>query len=207
MFATRRTTMPLAQATRHRRSLARLVLTLFAVSALLVLCSGCGPAGTRKSAVTAPLAHAPSVRQVRVHLAPTPAISTTVRTAQRHLYPFAAANVGLMQPAVDAQGTVWVGEMHTNRLGRLNSHRGVVTSWVPPGAQDGIMTTTVDAHGDAWFIEQNANYIGHFEKRQQTFRIFPLGTWNGSPLGPQDLQFDDKGLLWFTERLTRPQAT
>src|SRR5437588_751331 len=201
MFATRRTMMPLAEATRHQRSLARLVLTLFAVSALLVLCSGCGPAGTRKSAVTAPLAHAPSVRQVRVHLAPTPAISTAVRTAQRHLYPFAQANIGLMQPAVDAQGTVWVGEMHTNRLGRLNLHRGVVTSWVPPGAQDGIMTTTVDAHGDAWFVEQNANYIGHFEKRQQTFRIFPLGTWNGSPLGPQDLQFDDKGLLWFTEVL------
>jgi streptogramin lyase len=198
MFATRRTTTPLAEATRRQRSLARLVLTLFAVSALLVLWSGCGPAGTRKSTVTAPLANAPSVRQVRVHLAPTPAISTTVRTAQRHLYPFAAANVGLMQPAVDAQGTVWVGEMHTNRLGRLNSHRGVVTSWVPPGAQYGIMTTTVDAHGDAWFVEQNANYIGHFEKRQQTFRIFPLGTWKGSPLGPQDLQFDDKGLLWFT---------
>ncbi len=97
--------------------------------------------------------------------------------------------------------------MHTNRLGRLNSHRGVVTSWVPPGAQYGIMTTTVDAHGDAWFVEQNANYIGHFEKRQQTFRIFPLGTWNGSPLGPQDLQFDDKGLLWFTALVQLQETT
>jgi len=105
-----------------------------------------------------------------------------VRTAQRHLYPFSPFNVGLMQPAVDAQDNVWVGEMHANRLGYLNSQTGVVTSWEPPGAQYGIMNTTVDAQGNAWFAEQNANYIGRFEKRQQTFRIFPLGTWKGSPL-------------------------
>ncbi|HEX6551680.1 MAG TPA: hypothetical protein VF026_02875 [Ktedonobacteraceae bacterium] len=198
MCATRRTTTHLGRVTRHERPPACLVLALLAVSALLVLCSGCGPAETSQSALTAPVAQAPSVRQVRLHLAPTPAISTTVRTAQRHLYPFAQANVGLMQPAVDAHGTVWVGEMHANRLGRLNAQTGVVTSWTPPGAQYGIMTTTVDAHGDAWFAEQNANYIGHFDSRQQTFRLFPLGTWQGNPLGPQDLQFDGKGLLWFT---------
>ncbi len=198
MCATRRTTTPLGRARRHQRPPACFVLALFAVSALLVLGSGCGTPGTSQSALTAPVAQAPSVRQVRVHLAPTPAISTTVRTAQRHLYPFATSNVGLMQPAVDAHGTVWVGEMHANRLGRLNAQTGAVTSWTPPGAQDGIMTTTVDAQGDAWFAEQNANYIGHFAARQQTFRLFPLGTWKGSPLGPQDLHFDGKGLLWFT---------
>jgi virginiamycin B lyase len=196
MFATRRTTTPLGQAARHQRSRAYLVLALLA--ALLVLCSGCGTLGTSKSAVTAPVAQAPSVRQVQVHLAPTPTISTTVLTAQRHLYPFARTNVGLMQPAVDAQGTAWIGEMHANSLGRLNSQTGVVTSWTPPGAQYGIMTTIVDAYGDAWFAEQNANYIGHFAKKQQSFRIYPLGTWKGSPLGPQDLQFDSKGMLWFT---------
>ena len=181
MFATRRTMMPLAEATRHQRSLARLVLTLFAVSALLVLCSGCGPAGTRKSAVTAPLAHAPSVRQVRVHLAPTPAISTAVRTAQRHLYPFAQANIGLMQPAVDAQGTVWVGEMHTNRLGRLNSHRGVVTSWVPPGAQDGIMTTTVDAHGTPGLLSRTPITSGTLRRGSRRFASSRWARGMGAP--------------------------
>jgi virginiamycin B lyase len=198
MFATCGTTTPGGQTTRQQRAPAFLALALFALSALLVLLSGCGTLGTDTSTVTAPVPQAQSVRQVRVHLAPTPIISTTVRTAQRHLYTFATTNAGLMQPAVDGQGNVWVGEMHANRLGRLNSQTGVVKSWTPPGAQYGIMTTIVDAQGDAWFTEQNANYIGRFDPKQQTFRIFPLGTWKGSPLGPQDLHFDSRGLLWFT---------
>ncbi len=198
MFATSRTTTPEGQATRQQRAPALLVLALFALGSLLVLLSGCDTPSTGNSAVTAPVIQAQSVRQVRVHLAPAPIVSTTVSVAQRHLYTFSTSNVGLMQPAVDAQGNVWVGEMHANRLGRLNSQTGVVTSWTPPGAQYGIMTTAVDAQGDAWFTEQNANYIGRFDPRQQTFRIFPLGTWKGSPLGPQDLCFDGRGFLWFT---------
>ncbi len=198
MFATRRTTAPLGQARQSQRSSAFLVLALFALSALLVLSSGCGTPGTSNSAETASVAQAQTVRQVQVHLAPAPTISTDVRTAQRHLYPFSQSNVGLMQPAVDAQGNVCVGEMHANRLGCLNSRTGVVTSWLPPDAQYGIMTTTIDAQGNAWFAEQNANYIGRFDTRQQTFRIFPLGTWKGSPLGPQDLHFDGRSFLWFT---------
>ncbi len=195
MFSTRRTTTAEGQDTRPQRSPAFLVLVLFALSSLLILLTGCG---TSKSTITAPVAQAQSMRQVQVDLAPAPTISTTVRTAQRRLYLFSQTNVGLMQLAVDAQGTVCVGEMHANRLGCLNSRTGVVTSWTPPDAQYGIMTTIIDAQGNAWFAEQNANYIGRFDKRQQTFRTFPLGTWKGSPLGPQDLQFDDRGFLWFT---------
>jgi len=198
MFATRMTTTPLGEATRQQHSPPLLVLVLVALNSLLVLLSGCGTPATSRSALGAPVAQAQSVRQVRVHLAPAPTVSTTVRSAQRHLYTFSSSNVGLMQPAVDAHGNVWVGEMHANRLGRLNAQTGVVSSWEPPGAQYGIMNTTVDAQGDAWFAEQNANYIGHFDTRQQTFRLFPLGTWQGSPLGPQDLHFDGRGLLWFT---------
>jgi virginiamycin B lyase len=191
-------TTPPGQAIRQQGSPVLLVLALFALSSLLVLLSACGTPATSESAVTAPVAQTQTVRRARVHLAPAPTIATTVRTAQRHLYTFSTIDVGLMQPAVDAQDNVWAGEMNTNRLGRLNTQTGVVTNWTPPGAEYGIMTTTVDAQGDAWFAEQNANYIGRFDKRQQTFRIFPLGSWQGSPLGPQDLHFDRKGLLWFT---------
>ncbi len=197
MCATRRITTPGGQATREHRAPALLVLVLFTLSSLLVLLSGCDTLVSDSSTVTAPVARARSVREVRMHLTPTPTIFTTMGTARRHLYTFARSNVGLMQPAVDAQGNVWVGEMHANRLGRLNSRTGVVTSWIPPSAQYGIMTTIVDAAGDAWFTEQNANYIGRFDPRQHTFRIFPLGTWKGSPLGPQDLRFDGRGMLWF----------
>ena len=192
------TTTTLGQAPRQQRSPALLVLALFALSVLLMGMSGCGTPATNTSAATVPVAQTQSVQQVQVHLAKVPTISTDVRVAQRHLYTVSTSNVGLMQPAVDAQGNVWVGEMHTNRLARLDSQTGVVTSWTPPGAQYGIMTTAIDAQGNTWFAEQNANYIGRFDPRQQAFRLFPLGTWKGSPLGPQDLRFDGRGLLWFT---------
>jgi virginiamycin B lyase len=129
---------------------------------------------------------------------PTPPARVLVRTAQKRLYPFPSSNVGLMQPAVDAQGNVWVGEMYANRLARLDSRTGVVTTWAPPNGKYGIMTAAVDTRGNVWFVEQGANYIGRFDPVRQTFRTFPLGTSNGHPLGPQALQFDASGNLWFT---------
>jgi virginiamycin B lyase len=181
---------------RQRRSPILLVLALLAFAPLFMFLSGCDTPGSHANAANTP--ETPPVQQVLMHLAPVTAFSTSVRIAQRHLYPFSQSNVGLMQPAVDAQGNIWVGEMHSNRLGRLNSHTGVVTSWEPPGARYGIMTTTIDAQGNVWFTEQNANYIGRFDPGHRTFRIFPLGNVNGSPLGPQDLRFDSRGMLWFT---------
>lgn len=198
MCATRRTTMPLAPARALQRPLALLVLALFTLGPLLLLFSGCATPAASNGAAAAPVAQVQTVQQRALHLAAAPTISLTVRSAQRQLYRFASSNVGLMQPAVDAQGQVCVGEMHANRLGCLDTRTGVVTNWLPPGAQYGIMTTTIDARGDAWFAEQNANYIGRFDPRQQTFRVYPLGTLKGSPLGPQDLHFDGRGLLWFT---------
>src|SRR6266568_4115001 len=128
----------------------------------------------------------------------TPTTVAIVRAAQVRLFPFPPSNVGLMQPAIDAQGNVWVGEMSANRLARLASHTGVVTTWEPPDGKYGIMTTAVDTRGKVWFVEQGANYIGRFDPATQTFRPFPLGIVNGHPLGPQDLQFDARGQLWFT---------
>ncbi|HZT99128.1 MAG TPA: hypothetical protein VFA10_05680, partial [Ktedonobacteraceae bacterium] len=182
MRTTGRTTTALGQARRQQRSPAFLLRALLALGSLLVLLAGCGMPGSSNSVRTVPVAQAPSVRQVHPHLAPVPSISMNIQTAQRHLYLFAPSNVGLMQPTVDAQGQVWAGEMHVNRLGFLNSRTGAVSSWQPPEGQYGIMTTTLDAQGNVWFAEQNANYIGRFDPRQQTFRLFPLGTWQGSPL-------------------------
>src|SRR5205807_8101828 len=91
---------------------------------------------------------------------PIPTIGATIQTVTPSLYTVSSTNVGLMQPAVDAQGNVWVGEMATNRLCRLNSHTGEVTTWQPPDARFGIMMTAIDPSGNVWFVEQNANYIG-----------------------------------------------
>lgn len=119
------------------------------------------------------------------------------REAEVHFYPF-PTNAGLMQPAVDAQGNLWVGEMYANRLARLNPRTGSITTWQPPHGQNGLMTTTTDGQGMVWFVEQGANYIGRFDPVTQTFRVFPLGTMNGRAWGPQDLTFDASGYLWFT---------
>src|SRR6266699_49005 len=129
---------------------------------------------------------------------PVPAATVTVRPAQVRIYPLPSSNIGLMQPAVDARGNVWVGEMYANRLARLDSQTGVVTTWVPPDAKNGLMTTTVDVQGNVWFVEQGANSIGRFDPARHTFRTFPLGTVHGRQMGPQDLQFDPSGNLWFT---------
>lgn len=129
---------------------------------------------------------------------PVPPATVIMRTAQARIYPFPSSNIGLMQPAVDAQGNVWVGEMYANHLARLDAQTGVVTTWDPPNGKHGLMTTTVDTQGNVWFVEQAANYLGRFDPVQQTFRTFPLGTVHGRPMGPQDLQFDTSGQLWFT---------
>jgi hypothetical protein len=111
----------------------------------------------------------------------------------------ASSDAGLMQPAVDQRGNIWVGEMYANRFARFDSQREAITTWVAPHGNDGIMDTTVDAQGHPWFVEQEANYIARFDPATHTFHIFPLGKVGGRPLGPQDLQFDKRGLLWFTE--------
>jgi virginiamycin B lyase len=109
-----------------------------------------------------------------------------------------AADAGLMQPSVDPDGNVWVGEMGTNHLTRIDASSGAVTTWTPPGGQYNIMATTADKQGNIWFTEQAANYIGRFDPRAQKFTTYPLGSANGVGMGPQDLRFDGGGKLWFT---------
>jgi len=186
------------QAQRKQRLLSIILLALFVLSSLLVALSGCGAQGTSTSAVTTGTDQAQPLLRTQAHVVLSPPLSTEVRVAQKHLYTVSTSNVGLMQLAVDGQGNVWVGEMNTNRLDRLDSRTGAVTRWTPPGGQYGLMTTVVDAQGNVWFAEQNANYIGRFDPVRQSFRLFPLGTLHGSPLGPQDLRFDSQGMLWFT---------
>jgi virginiamycin B lyase len=107
-------------------------------------------------------------------------------------------DAGLMMPAVDAQGNVWVGEMQLNRLARLDPATGQVTEWTPPNGKNSIMQVVVDASGQVWFTEEAANYVGRFDPQTQTFSTFPLPSYGSHRFGPQDLAFDGHGILWFT---------
>lgn len=121
-----------------------------------------------------------------------------VQPANAQIIPMPTSRAGLMQPAVDAQGNIWVGEMVTNQLARIDPKTGQVTEWTPPGGKYNIMATAIDRQGDVWFTEQAANYIGRFDPATETFKIYPLDTAIAPRMAPQDLTFDANGNLWFT---------
>lgn len=121
-----------------------------------------------------------------------------VQRANAQIIPMPTSRAGLMQPAVDAQGNIWVGEMVTNQLARIDPKTGQVTEWVPPGGKYNIMATAIDRQGDVWFTEQAANYIGRFDPATETFKTYPLDTAIAPRMAPQDLAFDANGQLWFT---------
>jgi virginiamycin B lyase len=127
-----------------------------------------------------------------------PGLVASSRAAGERVYALPDGNAGLMMPAVDAQGNIWVGEMERNRLARLDSHTGQVREWEAPNGQYAIMQTLADGNGRIWFTEDAANYIGQFDPATETFQTYPLGSFNGQRFGPQDLVFDTHGQLWFT---------
>ncbi|HEU4782193.1 MAG TPA: hypothetical protein VFS83_02525, partial [Ktedonobacterales bacterium] len=121
-----------------------------------------------------------------------------VQRANAQIIPMPTSRAGLMQPAVDAQGNIWVGEMVTNQLARIDPKTGQVTEWTPPGGKYNIMAAAIDRQGDVWFTEQAANYIGRFDLATETFKTYPLDTAIAPRMAPQDLAFDANGQLWFT---------
>lgn len=144
-----------------------------------------------------PATTAPSQRPTSTSPA-TSRSGAVARPANAQIIPMPTSRAGLMQPAVDAQGNVWVGEMVTNKLARVNPRTGDVTEWTPPNGKYNIMQTVVDRQGDVWFTEQAANYIGRFDPTTQTFKIYSLDQAVGPRMSPQDLAFDASGKLWFT---------
>jgi virginiamycin B lyase len=122
----------------------------------------------------------------------------SVRSGNVKMYALPNPAAGLMQPAVDQHGAVWVGEMDLNRLAALDPSSGQVHDWQPPNSQHAIMATQVDAQGRVWFTEQAAGYIGRFDPATRTFKTYPLPQSDGRNAGPQDLRFDASGKLYVT---------
>ena len=169
------------------------ILLLALGTGFLLTMAGSPHTSSTKTASTATATPAP-----RASVPPSNA-TAAVRAAQAKVYPMPDADAGLMQPAVDQQGNIWVGEMTLNKLARLDPSTGKLTEWTPPNGNYNIMATAVDASGNIWFTEQASNYIGRFDPKTETFKTYPLAQTNGHNAGPQDLQFDSTGNLWFTE--------
>lgn len=139
---------------------------------------------------------------VAAHAAPAPtkaALPQGAVAAHETVYHLPQANPGLMTPAVDKQGRIWVGEMAENKLAMLDPRTGEVRAWTPPDGRYNIMEEVVDGQGNVWFTEEAANYIGRFDPATETFRTYPLAKINGQSVGPEAITLDARGNIWFTE--------
>lgn len=119
-------------------------------------------------------------------------------------------NSGLMRPAIDHEGRIWFGEMGRNFLAVFNPRTGVFQQIKPLHGMFGIMGVEVAPDGTIWYAEQYANYIGHYFPLTQRFQLFQLpdvsapdpsnaGKTQSLPAAPNDLTFDARGNVWFTE--------
>ena len=115
-----------------------------------------------------------------------------------------------MRPAIDHHGRVWVGEMSRNCLAVFDPRTRQFQEMTPPNGKSGIMGVAIAADDTVWFAEQFANYIGHFVPVTGQFETYPLPTLTVPdpgrtgrtmtlPNAPNDLVFDARGTLWFTE--------
>jgi len=179
---------------RHRRAIlsGMLVTALVALLGAVILRQGVfapqaplfSPAGVARATIVSA-----SSPYATLGLAPDGSLTT---------YHVTAPGVGLMQPAVDAHGDLWFGEMLPNRLTRVSSATGQVTSWAAPNGRNNITKVAIDRAGGVWFAEQLASYIANFDPQTKGFVVYPLAGPDGAALQPQDLAFDADGALWFT---------
>jgi virginiamycin B lyase len=179
---------------RHRRPILSSALVVALVALLGVAFAREGVFAPRPALFsTVGVAHATRISASSPYASLGPAPDGTLTA-----YHLTTPGVGMMQPAVDANGDLWFGEMRTNRLTRVNHVTGQVTSWAPPNGRNNITKVAVDREGAVWFVEQLASYVANFDPRTEGFVVYPLAGPDGGSLLPQDLAFDSHGALWFT---------
>ncbi|HET7173330.1 MAG TPA: copper resistance protein CopC [Nocardioidaceae bacterium] len=119
-----------------------------------------------------------------------PNIGTGART-----WPIGAADTDLMMPAVGPDGSVWVGEMATNRLARLDPADGVLQQVRLPGGYKEIMGVAVDDDDHVWVAEEHAQALGMFDPATGHYRQYQVPGHDPAPLG---IVVDARGMVWFT---------
>ncbi len=117
---------------------------------------------------------------------------------QPTLHTYDAADVGLMSPAIDANGAMWVGAMAKNGVVEFNTRTGQSRVWGAPDGKNLIMETAIDTHGNVWYAEQGAGYVGRLDPTTGQTTQFPSQTADGKRQGAQALWFDQRGGLWLS---------
>ncbi len=139
-----------------------------------------------------------------------PAITATGSFAE---YPLPQPRSGLMRPAIDHEGRIWVAEMGNNALAVFDPKTQRFQQTTPPRSKGGLMDVLVAPDNTIWYSEQFANYIGHYDPIHDRYQEFNLPTVkipdpsdkNNTitlPAAPNDLAIDTHGNIWFTEMNT-----
>lgn len=139
-----------------------------------------------------------------------PAIAATGNFAE---YPLPKSRSGLMRPAIDHEGRIWVAEMGNNALAVFDPQTQKFLQTTPPRSKGGLMGVLVAPDDTVWYSEQFANYIGHYDPIHDRYQEFNLPTAkipdpsdkNNTiilPSAPNDLAIDTHGNIWFTEMNT-----
>ena len=104
---------------------------------------------------------------------------------------------GLMMPAVDHNGHVWVGEMNLDRLAELDPQTGVMREYHIPGTGSaGVMGIAADQQGRIWYTATSRSAIGNFDSVAGSFTEFATPSPTS---GPNGIALDATGNVWFTE--------
>lgn len=106
------------------------------------------------------------------------------------------AGAGLMMPAVDSSGSIWIAEMNVNKLLRLDPLHDRVQEFRFPGGARETMGIAVSRDGRIWLAQERAMALGMFDPRSGRYREFPIPGGLSAPLG---LAVAPDGALWFTE--------
>lgn len=177
----------------------RLILSL---TILILFFSACSSVGTPPASDTST-----SVSTSGQSSSSTPVISAIGKFQE---YALPQTNSGLMRPAIDHRGHVWLGEMGHNYLVMFDPQTQQFRQMTPPRGQSGIMGIAVASDDTIWFAEQYANYIGHYFPATGQYQTYDLpklttpdpGNKNSTltlPSAPNDIALDAQGNVWFTE--------
>jgi len=177
----------------------RLMFLLYLIS-LLVLMTACGDISRAQT-------NASDQTSVKQQAGTLPAITAAGNFAE---YPLLQARSGLMRPAIDHEGRVWVAEMGNNALAVFDPQTQKFQQTTPPHSKDGLMGVLVAPDDTVWYSEQFANYIGRYDPVHDRYQEFNLPTLkipdpndkNNTltlPSAPNDLAMDTHNNLWFTE--------
>ncbi len=180
----------------------RLKFMLFLVM-LLVLVSACGDLSRTQTDTS----NSTAVTQEAG------ALPATTAAGDFAEYPLPQARSGLMRPAIDHEGRVWVAEMGNNALAVFDPQTQKFQQTTPPRSKGGLMGVLVGPDDTVWYSEQFANYIGHYDPVHDHYQEFNLpavkipdpSDKNNTitlPSAPNDLAMDTHGDLWFTEMNT-----